>query len=124
MYVDKRLKGLHAVQTLSRLNRTHPPHKTETFVLDFANEAEDIQKAFEPYYERTSLTEASDPNLLYDLQTRMEGFHIFAAEDVESFAKSISIQKERKQNCSRHYSPRWIATRRRRRKTSPLSAQP
>jgi type I restriction enzyme R subunit len=87
MYVDKRLKGLHAVQTLSRLNRTHPPHKAKTFVLDFANEAEDIQKAFEPYYERTSLTEASDPNLLYDLQTRMEGLHVFAAEDIESFAK-------------------------------------
>ena len=60
MYVDKRLNGLHAVQTLSRLNRTHPD-KTETFILDFANEAEDIEKAFQPYYERTVLTEATDP---------------------------------------------------------------
>src|SRR3972149_8903018 len=49
MYVDKRLNGLHAVQTLSRLNRIHPPDKTETFILDFANEAEDMEKAFQPY---------------------------------------------------------------------------
>ena len=55
MYVDKPLKGLHAVQTLSRLNRIHP-EKTGTFVLDFRNEVEEIQKAFEPYYGRTTQT--------------------------------------------------------------------
>lgn len=86
MYVDKRLKGLHAVQTLSRLNRIHPG-KTETFVLDFANEAEDIRKAFEPYYEKTILTEATDPNLLYDLQTRLEQQGVFSQAEVESFAR-------------------------------------
>ena len=53
MYVDKVLTGLNAVQTLSRLNRIHPD-KTDTFVLDFRNELEDIQAAFEPYYERTA----------------------------------------------------------------------
>ena len=87
MYVDKRLRGLHAVQTLSRLNRVYPPLKTETFVLDFANEAEDIQKAFQPYYERTILTEATDPNLLYDLETRLANYHFFEPDDVQRFAE-------------------------------------
>ncbi len=86
MYVDKRLRGLHAVQTLSRLNRTHPD-KTETFVLDFANEAEEIEKAFQPYYERTVLTEATDPNQLYDLETQLARFHFYDKEQIERFAK-------------------------------------
>ncbi|MGD0900854.1 MAG: DEAD/DEAH box helicase family protein, partial [Thermoguttaceae bacterium] len=77
MYVDKKLGGVNAVQTLSRLNRIHPPDKEETLVLDFANEADEIQKAFQPYYERTLLREATDPNLLYDLQNRLDGFHLF-----------------------------------------------
>src|SRR5690606_10414988 len=62
MYVDKKLGGVNAVQTLSRLNRTHP-EKKGTMVLDFANEAAEIQAAFEPYYETTLLSEATDPNL-------------------------------------------------------------
>lgn len=86
MYVDKRLNGLHAVQTLSRLNRTHPD-KQETFVLDFVNEAEDIEKAFQPYYERTVLTEASDPNQLYDLETQLAQFGFYDKEQIERFAK-------------------------------------
>ena len=71
MYVDKKLGGVNAVQTLSRLNRVHPD-KESTCVLDFANEAEDIQKGFAPYYDRTLLSEATDPNLLYDLQTKLQ----------------------------------------------------
>lgn len=86
MYVDKKLQGLHAVQTLSRLNRVYPG-KDETFVLDFANEADDIQHAFEPYYERTILSEGTDPNLLYDLQTKIESFHLFTQQDVDAFAE-------------------------------------
>ena len=89
MYVDKKLKGLHAVQTLSRLNRISPPHKTETFVLDFANEAADIQKGFEPYYETTLLSEALDPNLLYDLQILINSFHFFDQSEVNSFAETF-----------------------------------
>jgi type I restriction enzyme R subunit len=85
MYVDKRLRLLHAVQTLSRLNRIHPD-KEETFVLDFANEADDIQKAFQPYYEKTLLSEGTDPNLLYDLETQLRQFHFFDKEQVERFA--------------------------------------
>ena len=64
MYVDKKLSGLRAVQTLSRLNRTYPG-KDDTFVLDFVNEAEDIRKAFEPYYEQTVISETADPHMLY-----------------------------------------------------------
>ena len=62
MYVDKKLGGVNAVQTLSRLNRTHP-EKKGTMVLDFENEADEIKAAFEPYYETTLLSESTDPNL-------------------------------------------------------------
>ncbi len=86
MYVDKKLGGVNAVQTLSRLNRTHP-EKSGTMVLDFANEADDIQAAFQPYYETTVLSEATDPNLLYEIQTRLGTFGIFTDEDVDSFAQ-------------------------------------
>ena len=85
MYVDKQLGGVNAVQTLSRLNRTHAD-KPGTMVLDFANEADDIQAAFQPYYETTILSEATDPNLLYEIQTRLKTFPVFTDEDVEAFA--------------------------------------
>ena len=86
MYVDKKLGGVNAVQTLSRLNRTHPA-KPGTTVLDFANEAEEIKKAFEPYYETTLLSEETDPNLLYEVQDRLLGFGVFTAADVDAFAR-------------------------------------
>ena len=69
MYVDKKLGGVNAVQTLSRLNRTHPDKKG-TMVLDFANGPDEIRAAFEPYFETTLLSEATDPNLLYEIQRR------------------------------------------------------
>ena len=87
MYVDKKLGGVNAVQTLSRLNRTHPG-KRGTMVLDFANEAEELRKAFEPYYETTLLSEETDPNLLYEVQDRLLDFGVFAAQDVETFART------------------------------------
>ena len=86
MYVDKKLGGVNAVQTLSRLNRTHPDKKG-TMVLDFANESDEIKAAFEPYYEATLLSEATDPNLLYELQTRLATFPIYTEADVGAFAK-------------------------------------
>ncbi len=85
MYVDKRLGGVNAVQTLSRLNRVHP-HKSGTMVLDFTNEADDIRAAFQPYYETTILSEATDPNLLYEIQTRLKAFPVYTDEDVDAFA--------------------------------------
>jgi type I restriction enzyme R subunit len=86
MYVDQRLAGVQAVQTLSRLNRVHPG-KEETMVLDFVNETDDIQEAFEPYYDRTILTEGTDPNLLYDLETHLEDFDFYTSQDVDCFAQ-------------------------------------
>lgn len=86
MYVDKKLSGVGTVQTLSRLNRTHPD-KEGTVVLDFANDTESILEDFQPYYERTLLSEGTDPNQLYDLQTQLDGFHLFGQADVDSFAE-------------------------------------
>ncbi len=86
MYVDKKLGGVNAVQTLSRLNRTHGG-KPGTMVVDFANEAEEIRKAFEPFYETTLLSEETDPNLLYEVQGRLLEFGVYTGEDVEAFAR-------------------------------------
>lgn len=86
MYVDKKLGGVNAVQTLSRLNRIHP-EKKGTMVLDFANESDEIKAAFEPYYETTLLSEATDPNLLYEIQTRLGAFPVYTETDVAAFAK-------------------------------------
>jgi type I restriction enzyme R subunit len=87
MYVDQKLNGIRAVQTLSRLNRVYEG-KEETMVLDFVNDTEDIQQAFEPYYDRTILTEATDPNLLYDLETRIEDSGFYTQSDLNAFAAS------------------------------------
>ncbi|HHG90166.1 MAG TPA: type I restriction endonuclease subunit R [Devosia sp.] len=86
MYVDKKLAGVHAVQTLSRLNRIHP-RKTDTMVLDFVNRVEDIQQAFAPYYEATILSQATDPNKLYDLQYELEEFGLYTPEQVAEIAE-------------------------------------
>lgn len=86
MYVDKKLGGVNAVQTLSRLNRVHP-EKAETVVLDFVNDAETMQEGFQPYYEKTILSEATDPNVLYDLERRLDDHHVFESNDIDAFAK-------------------------------------
>jgi type I restriction enzyme R subunit len=86
VYVDKKLGGVNAVQTLSRLNRTHP-EKTGCLVLDFANDADAIKAAFEPYYETTLLSEATDPNLLYEIATQLAAFPIYTEGDVNGFAR-------------------------------------
>lgn len=72
MYVDRRLAGIQAVQTLSRLNRAHPGKDT-TYVLDFANSSEDILKAFQTYYDTAQLKDVTDPNLVYDLKAKLDG---------------------------------------------------
>ncbi len=84
MYVDKTLSGIKAVQTLSRLNRAHPK-KHDTFVLDFANDAEGIKKSFEPYYRTTILSEETDPNKLHDLKATLDGYQVYAWSQVETF---------------------------------------
>jgi type I restriction enzyme R subunit len=86
MYVDKRLAGIQAVQTLSRLNRRHPG-KEETFVLDFVNAADDILAAFQPYYEQTLIGERADPKQLYELQAKLDAGQVYYKAEVEEFAK-------------------------------------
>lgn len=85
MYVDKTISKVATVQTLSRLNRTHP-RKTETMVLDFANVADDIQSDFQPYYEATLLSEGTDPNKLYDTQALLKEFNLYTDEEVAEIA--------------------------------------
>jgi type I restriction enzyme R subunit len=85
MYVDKKLGGVNAVQTLSRLNR-NPRGKSETIVLDFVNDAEEIQLSFQPYYQTTFLEEETDPNKLYDLAYELEQFEVYTPQDVDDFA--------------------------------------
>ena len=84
MYVDKTLSGVKAVQTLSRLNRSHPA-KHDAFVLDFANDAEDIERAFEPYYRTTVLSGETDPNKLHDIVNELNSFPVYSQESVDKF---------------------------------------
>jgi type I restriction enzyme R subunit len=100
MYVDKRLSGIQAVQTLSRLNRTHPG-KEDTFVLDFVNEPEEILEAFQPYYERTLIGERAEPKQLYELQARLDGYQIYHKAEVEEFCK-VFYKPKRNQTPSDH----------------------
>ena len=88
MYVDKRLAGIQAVQTLSRLNRTHPG-KEDTFVLDFVNDTQEILDAFQPYYEQTVIGEQVEAKQLYELQGRLESYQVFYRNEVEEFAKAF-----------------------------------
>jgi type I restriction enzyme R subunit len=71
MYVDKRLAGIQAVQTLSRLNRAHPGKDT-TYVLDFVNEAAEVLAAFKTYHETAELSATTDPNLVFDLRAKLD----------------------------------------------------
>lgn len=94
MYVDKKLSGVRAVQTLSRLNRICPG-KEETFVLDFANEEQEIIDAFQPYYERTVLESTTDPNRLYDLKNQIDSFQIIWQSEVDAFSRVFFKPTER-----------------------------
>ena len=82
MYVDKRLAGVQAVQTLSRLNRAHEG-KTTTYVLDFVNDPEEVLAAFKPYYETAALAGTTDPNLVFDLRAKLDGSGCYEEAEVE-----------------------------------------
>jgi type I restriction enzyme R subunit len=92
MYVDKSLTGVNAVQTLSRLNRTHPL-KSDTYVLDFVNDAEQIRKAFEPFFGRTEAV-PTDPNVLFDAQQALLDNGIIDPADVDAFAAAWFVAAE------------------------------
>ena len=104
MYVDKKLSGVKCVQTLSRLNRMHTG-KEDTFILDFANEAEDVLASFQPYYELTSIESNTDPNHLFDLKSEIEKAHIIWQTEIDNFcnvffksAITLSIKEQGKLN--------------------------
>jgi type I restriction enzyme, R subunit len=82
MYVDKALSGIKAVQTLSRVNRAHPK-KSDTFALDFYNDADTIQASFAAYYRTTILSEETDPNRLHDLLAVLDGYQIYTNAQVD-----------------------------------------
>ncbi len=86
MIVDKKLRGVKAVQTLSRLNRTCPG-KTDTFVLDFINTAEDIKEAFQPFYQETMLEQEVNTDLLYAVQKKLRAYMVYTDTDIEAFCK-------------------------------------
>jgi len=97
MYVDKKLRDVQAVQTLSRLNRSYKPFKKDTFVLDFYNSAEDIKEAFDPYYTSTMLSEETNPNKLNDLVDKLEMFEVYNLYQVDSFFEKLVGAVERPQ---------------------------
>jgi len=109
MYVDKKLEGIHAVQTLSRLNRMIPG-KDAPFVLDFVNNAEDIYLAFKPYYDKTDLQEGSDPAQLEALKHELDQAQVYHWSEVGAFAQVFYKPAERQSpadhaHMQRHLQP-------------------
>jgi len=94
MYVDKRLAGIQAVQTLSRLNRTHPL-KDDTFVLDFVNDPAEIQEAFRQYYEGSVMGEQVDPDKLYEVKAELDASGIYLQTEVADFSRVFFAPKRR-----------------------------
>lgn len=97
MIVDKKLRGIKAVQTLSRLNRTCSG-KDDTFILDFVNSAADIHDAFQPFYQETYLQEEVNADLLYKTQKTIRGYGIYGDKDVESFVNTYDVLSNKDKN--------------------------
>ena len=89
MYILKKLRGVNAVQTLSRLNRICPPFDKKTFVLDFVNTYDEIVSAFRPYYTTTLLANSVTPSAVYDLEARLDGYFVLDPADVEAAANIL-----------------------------------
>jgi type I restriction enzyme R subunit len=100
MYVDKRLAGIQAVQTLSRLNRVQPL-KEDTFVLDFVNDREEIREAFRSYYEGAGIGGEAEPARMYQVQEQLESLGIYLPEDVDKFC-AIYFQPKPRQSAADH----------------------
>ena len=97
MIVDKKLRGVKAVQTLSRLNRTHPD-KQDTFIIDFVNTKDDILKAFQPFYQETSLSQEINTDLIYKTQKMLRAFKVYNDADIEKVNKIYFDEDKRKAN--------------------------
>lgn len=93
MYVDKTLRGLQCVQTLSRLNRT-TTGKTDTFVMDFVNTTQDILESFQPYYQKTVLSGETDPNRLYTIETDIKKYNLFTEYELNEFCEVFYDKKK------------------------------
>lgn len=89
MYVDKKLSGVMAVQTLSRLNRICE-NKKDTFILDFVNKAEDIEEAFAPYYKETLLDGETDPNLIFEQKAKLDEYDVYEESEIDAFYKEFN----------------------------------
>jgi type I restriction enzyme R subunit len=100
MYVDKRLAGIQAVQTLSRLNRTHPL-KEDTFVLDFVNDREEIREAFKAYYEGAVMGEEVDPARMYAIKGELDAAGVYLQEEVERFC-AVYFKPKQRQSAQDH----------------------
>lgn len=100
MYVDKRLAGLQAVQTLSRLNRTHPL-KEDTFVLDFVNDRQEIQQAFAQYYDGAEMGEECEPARMYELKDELDRSGVYLPEEVDRFGE-VFFKPTGRQSVSDH----------------------
>lgn len=83
MYILKKLRGVNAVQTLSRLNRICPPYDKKIFILDFVNDYDDIQKAFSKYYTTTLLSNSVTPSAIYDIESKLDGYAVFDPLDID-----------------------------------------
>ncbi|WP_431025626.1 type I restriction endonuclease subunit R [Halomonas sp. H5] len=103
MYVDKKLRDVDCVQTLSRLNRLFPGK--QTFILDFYNDEQEILDAFAPYYRKAELADVSDPNVVYDLQRTLDASSIYHWPEVEAFAKAFFDPKAPASSLSYHCRP-------------------
>lgn len=93
MYVDKRLRGVSAVQTLSRLNRICAPFDKKTFVLDFKNEYDDIQKAFSPFYTETVLNETITPSDIRAVEAQVDQYNFLDIDDIDAFNEFLYLEK-------------------------------
>ena len=100
LYVNKRLAGIQAVQTFSRLNRTHPL-KEDAFILDFVNDRDEIREAFEVYYEGAAMGEEVDPARLYQVRSELDAAGVYLAEEVERFC-AIYFKPRQRQSAADH----------------------
>src|ERR1700747_2505636 len=100
MYVDRRLAGIQAVQTLTRLNRTHPL-KEDTFVLDFLNDRDEIREAFKTYYEGAEMGEEVDPARMYAIKGELDASGVYLDEEVERFC-GVYFKPKQRQSMQEH----------------------
>lgn len=111
MYVDKKLAGVDCVQTLSRLNRIYPgKRESGTFVLDFFNDPQDVLAAFQPYFQTAQLADVSNPNMVYDLQQKLDSLGIYQWQEVEQFCAAFHNKNVSKAALGNYCKPameRW-----------------